>query len=189
MSASSPARPGPVHLIVTRRVRPGCEARFQEALRRLFQDSFGQAGVLGASMLVPPPGSASAEFGIVRTFAGARERDAFYASPLFLEWNRAVAPLVEDEGTTRPLHGLEAWFRGTRPPPARWKMAVLTWLAVWPATVAVRAVVAPVLGSVLPSVLLAGVVAAGVVALLTWVAMPLLVRAADGWLRPPAPGG
>ena len=36
-----------------------------------------------ASMLAPPPGSDSPEFGILRTFANEQERDAFYASALF----------------------------------------------------------------------------------------------------------
>lgn len=78
---------GPIHVVITRRVRPGCEAHYQEALRKFFQTSFAHDGVLGASMIVPPPGSGSREFGILRTFATARDRDAFYASPLFQEWN------------------------------------------------------------------------------------------------------
>lgn len=181
-----PSRPvQPVHLVITRHVRPGCEAQFQQALRRLFQDSFAHDGVLGASMIVPPPGSGSTEFGILRTFASERERDAFYASPLFREWNKTVAPLAEDDWTARPLHGMEAWFRTAERAPSRWKMAVLTWAAVWPASVLVRALLEPVLGGSLPSALFAGLVAAGVVGLLTWIVMPLYVRAAQAWLQPP----
>lgn len=176
---------GPIHVVITRRVRPGCEAQYQEALRKFFQTSFAHEGVLGASMIVPPPGSGSREFGILRTFASARDRDAFYASPLFQEWNKTVAPFAEDDWTSRQLHGMEAWFRSPQSAPARWKMALLTWAAVWPATVAVRALLHPLLGGTLPAVLFAGAVAAGVVALLTWLLMPWLVRAARGWLQPP----
>lgn len=176
---------GPIHVVITRRVRPGCEARYQEALRKFFQSSFAHEGVLGASMIVPPPGSGSREFGILRTFASARDRDAFYASSLFQEWNKTVAPFAEDDWTSRQLHGMEAWFRSPRRAPARWKMALLTWAAVWPATVAVRACLHPLLGATLPEMLFTGVVTAGVVALLTWLLMPLLVRAAERWLQPP----
>ncbi|MBI5423634.1 MAG: antibiotic biosynthesis monooxygenase [Opitutae bacterium] len=176
---------GPIHVVITRRVRPGCEAQYQDALRSFFQSSFAHDGVLGASMIVPPPGSGSTEFGILRTFASARDRDAFYASPLFQEWNKTVAPFAEDDWTSRQLHGMEAWFRSPRSAPARWKMALLTWAAVWPATVAVRALLQPLLGATLPAVLFAGAVAAGVVVLLTWLLMPWLVRAARGWLQPP----
>jgi antibiotic biosynthesis monooxygenase (ABM) superfamily enzyme len=175
----------PIHIVITRRVRPGCEAQFQLALRKFFQNSFAHDGVLGASMIVPPPGSGSREFGILRTFASARDRDAFYASPLFQEWNKTVAPFAEDDWTARQLHGMEAWFRSPQSSPARWKMALLTWAAVWPASVLMRAVLQPVLGTTLPAVLFAGVVAAGVVGLLTWLVMPLYVQAARAWLQPP----
>jgi len=175
----------PIHVVITRRVRPGCEAQYQEALRKFFQTSFAHEGVLGASMIVPPPGSGSREFGILRTFASARDRDAFYASPLFQEWNKTVAPFAEEDWTSRQLHGMEAWFRSPQSAPVRWKMALLTWLAVWPASVLVRTLLQPVLGATLPAVLFAGVVAAGVVALLTWAVMPLYVRAAHRWLQPP----
>lgn len=185
MSQNPPRATQPVHLVITRHVRPGCEAQFQQALRKFFQDSFAHDGVLGASMIVPPPGSGSTEFGILRTFASEAEREAFYASPLFREWNKTVAPLAEDDWVARPLHGMEAWFRTAEAAPSRWKMAVLTWAAVWPATVLVRALLQPVLGAALPAVLMAGVVTAGVVALLTWVLMPLYVKAARGWLQPP----
>lgn len=185
MSTTHPAAETPIHIVITRRVRPGREAEFQAALREFFRESFGHPGVLGASMIVPPPGSGSREFGILRTFASERERDAFYASDLFRSWLKEVEPLAEDDWSYRPLHGMEAWFRSPQSPPAKWKMALLTWLAVWPASVVVKMLLFPLLGSALPAVLFAGAVAAGVVIVLTWGAMPLLVKAARPWLQPP----
>ena len=188
MSATNPsaeAVQGPIHIVITRRVRPGCEAAFQQALREFFQVSFGHEGVLGASMVVPPPDSGSSEFGILRTFASERERDAFYDSPLFRAWEEKVAPLTDDAWTYRQLHGMEAWFRSPQRPPARWKMALLTWVAVWPVSMAMRALLFPYLGSVLPPVLFAALAAAGVVLVLTWGAMPLLVKIARPLLQPP----
>lgn len=184
-TTTHPAAETPIHIVITRRVRPGREAEFQAALRGFFQASFGHPGVLGASMVVPPPGSGSREFGILRTFASERERDAFYASDLFRHWLKEVEPLAEDDWSYRPLHGMEAWFRSPQRAPMRWKMALLTWLAVWPATVLVRAVLDPVVGSALPGGLLTGMVTAGVVVVLTWGAMPLLVKLAQPWLQPP----
>ena len=173
------------HIVITRRVRPGCEADFQKALREFFQESFGHNGVLGASMIVPPPGSGSSEFGILRTFVSDRERDHFYTSPLFKAWEERVAPLTEDGWTYRHLHGLEAWFRSPQSLPARWKMALLTWVAVWPVSVAVRALLLPLVSPVLPPLFFSGLVAAGIVTVLTWGAMPLVVKAARPWLQSP----
>ena len=67
---------------------------------------------------------------------------------------------------------------------ARWKMALLTWPAVWLVSTIVRTVLAPALGPVLPEVLESGVVTASVVSILTWIAMPLVVRVARPWLYP-----
>src|SRR5882672_5702347 len=125
----------PIHIAITRRVRPGCEAEFQQELRKFFQASFAHGGVLGATMIVPPPDSDSREFGILRTFANEKERDTFYASPIFKAWEAKCQPLTEaDSWSARPLHGLEAWFRSPQSLPPRWKMAIVTLLGVYPAS-------------------------------------------------------
>src|SRR3954468_5497330 len=115
----------PVHVAITRRVRPGCEAEFQNALREFLQSSFAHDGVMGASMLTPLPGSDTREFGILRTFADEKERDAFYQSPMFKRWEERARTLTEGEPVYRQLHGLEAWFRTPHNPPPRWKMAIV----------------------------------------------------------------
>jgi uncharacterized protein len=66
----------------------------------------------------------------------------------------------------------------------RWKMALLTWIAVWPTSMFVSLILKPTLGRDLPYVLAAGVTAAGIVVILYWIAMPLLVRVARRWLYP-----
>ena len=134
-------------------------------------------------MLVPLPGAPSPEFGILRTFSSAAERDAFYASPLFKDWDARVRPLTEGEPIHRHLTGLEAWFRSPSSPPPVWKMALLTWIAVWPVSMAVPAVLVPLIGNRMSNVLFAGAVAAGIVVVLTWFAMPLLVKLARPWLQ------
>ena len=173
----------PIHIAITRRVRPGCEAEFQQALREFFQTSFAHGGVLGATMLVPPPGSDSREFGILRTFADEKEHDDFYASPVFKAWEKKCEPLVESGSwTQRELHGLEAWFRSSGNVPPRWKMAVTTLLGVFPTSLLLTVTVgAAVHDWPLPARSL--VVAACMVALLTWVVMPLVTRLLHSWLH------
>jgi uncharacterized protein len=172
-----------IHVAITRRVRSGCEAEFQEALREFFQASFAHGGVLGATMIVPPPGSDSREFGILRTFATGKERDDFYASPIFKAWEEKCLPLTETGSWThRPLHGLEAWFRSPHNPPPRWKMAIATFLGVFP----VAAILNLTLGRAIlpwPFLLRNAAFNACMVALLTWVIMPLVTRALHGWLH------
>lgn len=175
----------PTHVAITRRVRPGCEAEFQQALREFFQTSFAHGGVLGATMIVPPPGSDSREFGILRSFADERERDDFYASPLFKAWEKRCEPLTESSSWTyRPLHGLEAWFRSPHAPPPKWKMALATFCGVYLVTTVLGRTLGPEIRSW--HFLLSGALFnACVVALLTWVVMPLVTRMLHRWLHPP----
>jgi antibiotic biosynthesis monooxygenase (ABM) superfamily enzyme len=133
----------PIHIAITRRVRPGCEAEFQQALREFFQTSFAHEGVLGVTMIVPPPDSASREFGVLRTFSDEKAREEFYASAMFKDWERKIEPLVEGEWTHRPLGGLEAWFRSPGGPPPRWKMAAVTLFGVYPVSLTIGLLLSP----------------------------------------------
>ena len=173
----------PIHVAITRRVRPGCEAEFQAALREFFQTSFAHGGVQGASMLTPPPDSDSREYGILRTFASEAERDAFYASPMFAAWEARARTLTEGEPVYRQLHGLEAWFRSPHNPPPRWKMAAATFCGVFPLAMALNLALGPVIQS-WNFVLRNAVFNACVVVSLTWVVMPLVARLLHGWLNP-----
>ena len=173
----------PIHVAITRRVRPGCEAEFQAALREFFQNSFAHGGVLGATMIAPPPGSDSREFGILRTFADENERDDFYASSIFKAWEAKCQPLTETGSwSARPLHGLEAWFRSPPSAPPRWKMALATFLGVFPTA----AILNLTLGAAIrpwPFILSSVVFNAAMVALLTWMVMPLVTQGLHRWLH------
>jgi antibiotic biosynthesis monooxygenase (ABM) superfamily enzyme len=171
----------PIHVAITRRVKPGHEAEFQQALREFFQSSFSHEGVLGASLLLPLPGSDSREIGILRTFASEAERDAFYGSPMFKAWEQRARTLTEGEPVYRQLHGLEAWFRSPGKPPPRWKMAIATFLGVFPAAMVLSLTLGPVIkpwNFILSSV----VFNACMVALLTWLIMPAITRSLHSWL-------
>ncbi len=171
----------PIHVAITRKVKPGNERAFEESLREFFQESLHHEGVLGVHLLSPPPGSNSREYGILRTFANEHERDEFYRSDLFGRWQKQVAKLTEGERTYRELHGLEAWFR-TAEAPARWKMAFLTWLGVWPTSLLVATFVGARLSN-FPDFLSSAIVAVIIVVCLTWIVMPMLVKLFRFWLH------
>jgi uncharacterized protein len=178
----------PIHIAITVRVRKTQVAEFERALTDFVSRSLAEPGARGVQCLYPPPGSASSEYGLIRSFASAADRDAFYKSALFKDWLAHIEPMVEGSSTRRELSGLEAWFRdGDGPMPPRWKMALLTWPAVWLASTLMRTIVAPALGPNVPQVVEAGFITAGVVVMLTWVVMPFLVRIARPWLRPESP--
>jgi uncharacterized protein len=175
----------PIHIAITLRVRKTHVAEFERALGDFASRSLAETGARGMHCLYPPPGSASTEYGIMRSFASAADRDAFYRTALFKDWLARVEPMVEGRSSRRQLNGLEAWFRDPKEPmPPRWKMALLTWIAVWLVSMLMRGILAPVLGPNVPPVLEAGLVSASIVVMLTWVAMPFLVKIMHPWLHP-----
>jgi antibiotic biosynthesis monooxygenase (ABM) superfamily enzyme len=173
----------PIHVAITRRALPGREAEFQQALRAFLGASFDQTSVHGASMLIPPPGSDGREYGILRTFASEGERDAFYQTPLFKEWDERARTMTEGEPVYRQLHGLGAFFRSTHHPPPRWKMAAATALGVYPTSLFLGEILGRVTHS-WPLLARAALFAIVMVALLTWVVMPLVSHLLHRWLHP-----
>jgi len=172
-----------IHIAITRRVRAGAEDEFQQALREFLRDSLANTGVLGVHVLEPAPGSASREYGILRTFADEAECDAFYRSPLFAAWQQRVAPLSEGDASRRKLTGLEAWFRSGNTSPPRWKMALATLVGVYPTSVALALTIGEAT-SAWPLLARSLAFAACMVAALTWVVMPVVTRVLRSWLHP-----
>lgn len=172
----------PIHLAITRRVRPGCEAEFERAIREFFHSSFVSDGVLGAHLLSPLPGTGSREYGILRTFASEGDRAAFYQSPAFQAWERKVGLLTEGHPRYRELHGLEAWFGQSDTPPPRWKMALTTFVGVYTVTLPLSLTLGPWLQT-WPLPLANAAFNLAVVPLLTWAVMPALTRVVRPWLH------
>ncbi len=177
----------PIYVAVVRRVKPGCEAAFEQALHEFVQRSLKLPGQNGVHVTRPPPGSDSREYGILRRFLDPGARDAFYQSALFREWRQQVAPLTEGEPLYDHLCGLETWFtlpgqRAIVPPPP-WKMALVTFVAVDVVTTLLFWGIGPAIQS-WPFLLRNSAFNIVVVAALTWLAMPLLTRLCKHWLYP-----
>jgi antibiotic biosynthesis monooxygenase (ABM) superfamily enzyme len=177
----------PITVAIIRVVKPGCEEAFERALHDFVQDSLYLPGQLGVHILRPAPGSGSHEYGILRRFESAEARDEFYRLPLFDEWKQKVAGLVEGEPRYEHLSGLETWFTlpGQRAivPPPRWKMALVTLVAVYPFSMLLGLTLGKWTSGWL-MVLSSLIFNASIVTGLTWFLMPLLTRLFKPWLYP-----
>src|SRR5271155_3844515 len=108
----------PIHIAIVLRARKSHITEFERALQKFARQSMAEPGARGVQCLYPPPGSASTDYGIMRSFASASERDAFYASPPFKDWLTLIEPMVEGKSTRRRLSGLEARvLQGQEPKP------------------------------------------------------------------------
>ena len=172
-----------VHFAVTRQVKPGCEQAFEDALREFARESFREPGTTGIHLIAPVPGTDGCEYGILRSFESETASRRFYGSDVFKNWQEQVAPMVIGAPRHRRLHGLEAFFRDTKHgPPPRWKMAIVTWMGVFPSVLLWSSLLPNVLSG-LPHLLVVAIVNVFVVATLAWGVMPLLTRFFAGWLQ------
>ena len=175
----------PIQVAIVRTVKRGSEAAFEQALHDFVQRTLPQAGQMGVHIVRPAPGSGSLQYGIIRKFSGREALAEFRTSPEYLEWNQTVLDLTEGSGHVEELCGLESWFTLPGQPMRalpRWKMAVATYLGVVPVIMGLSLTLGRLTGTwnfVLGNL----VFNACVVALLTWVVMPLITRALHGWLN------
>jgi antibiotic biosynthesis monooxygenase (ABM) superfamily enzyme len=127
----------------------------------------------------------SREYTVVDLFADLPARQAFKQSPDYGEWMRRLGAHTENEPHIEEIGGLGGWFtppKGRQSlPPSRLKMALVTFIGVYPLTSSLP----PLLSFLLPGwhPLLVNVIVTGlIVALLTWAVMPFLTRLFSGWL-------
>jgi uncharacterized protein len=133
------------------------------------------------------PGNDSRDYTVVHQFVDGAARRAFTASSSYGSWMAKLKELTEGDPVIEEFKGINSWFvppvqsPGTRP--TKMKMAVVTFVGVYPLT----SLLPPLLGRLLPTwhPLLVNVAVTGlIVTLLTWVIMPGLTRLFAGWLFP-----
>jgi antibiotic biosynthesis monooxygenase (ABM) superfamily enzyme len=168
-------------------VPAGKVARFEPLLQEMIMAAQGFDGHLGVDVLRPDGGGV---YQIIFRYRSPAEHEAWMASDRRHELVARIDRLLDD-GTTaevRTVDGWEGWFvtPGYAPPapPRRWKMAVVTFVALYPLLLALITVLRPVTrGWPVPLPLL--VTLGLTVPLMTWLVMPLLTVRLGPWLRRP----
>ncbi len=171
-----------VHVAVTRQVKPGSEKEFEQSLREFARESLREPGTTGVHLIGPVPRTEGCEYGILRSFESEEASRRFYDSEVFQQWQQRISDLVVGDSIVRRLHGLEAFFRDSKQAPPRWKMAIITWLGVFPSVLLWSSTLPQFLGG-LPHVLIVAIVNVFVVVTLAWAVMPLLSKLFAGWLH------
>ncbi len=174
----------PTKIILERRVRPGAQPKFREWVKSLMQTTSQYAGLQGSSVITSASGD---EVFILLRFASHAHLEQWHAAPEVRALLDEGKSLATEPEAVQVRSGLETWFTlpGVPPPataPARWKMALVTWLALLPQVI----VLSLVIPAALPLLLKVAVSTAIPVAMLTWLIMPRLTKLLYRWLYPAA---
>jgi antibiotic biosynthesis monooxygenase (ABM) superfamily enzyme len=185
-AGARPAADDPVTVLYSRRVKPGREADFEAWARGIVAAARQFPGHLGASVLDAP---GSREYHILFSFADRRSLRAWLDSDERRRWLVRVGELLEADRGLQQLTGLETWFKlpgsnvTTMTPPPRWKMWLVSLVAVYPLVLAFQVLVVPRMAR-LPLPLRALVFPLVLLTLMTFVVMPMVTRALRRWLGP-----
>lgn len=183
-SSSGASQQVPVKVVFERRVRPGADAAFRQWSERFVQTASRFPGHEGASVLAVP--NSESQFVLVR-FATPADLDRWQGSDEYASLIREADTLGPAGQYSETRTGLETWFTlpdkpAPSKPPANWKMALTTWVGLFPMVVALGYIFRPfglpvvleqAFGTIIPTVML------------TWVVMPTLTRMLYRWLYPP----
>ena len=182
----APGDDPPVTAVASRRVKRGREQEFEEWLSGILAAASEAPGYLGSEVLRPSDSEEDNEYRVVFRFDHASNLHAWEHSEERQRWLRKAEPL-QDEEKVHVLTGLETWFtlpsKAGEPSPPRYKMAVVTWLGVFPIVTIIFSLFGHWL-SLLPTLERTLVFTAVMVTLMTYVIMPRMTRLFSFWLYP-----
>jgi antibiotic biosynthesis monooxygenase (ABM) superfamily enzyme len=170
--------------VVTHTVKAGAEQRYEEWTREILNAVSRYPGYLGREVFLPTAGNR--KYTIIVRFDTDEHLKDWTESAARKEFISRAGDLLEKGDQNEVRTGIDFWFtpEGTRPPKA-WKQFLLTASAVYPLSLILPRLlaplyrVAPALGHPLISALLMAALLTG---LLTFVIMPRYTRLVRRWL-------
>lgn len=174
---------GPVTVVVRHRIKPGLEADFEVWQRGISHASLQFPGHLGYHII--RPADSRGEYLVMFRFDSLANLEAWEKSDERRLWLDRVTPLVAQPPTMQKHTGMEVWFTppAGRSPPPRYKMVVVTFVALYPLLSITAFLIAPHIADwpyllrMLPTTILT-------IILMTYFAMPFVTRLLTGWLYP-----
>ncbi len=172
---------GTVTAVVRRRVRPEKKAQFEQAMEHFIRHALSFPGHRGIAVLRPSDERVF-DYVVIDHFADEASRRAFTASPDYRKWMERLGTFTEGDPLIQEHEGIAGWFPiSTAYKPSKPKMALVTFLGVYPLTASLPSLFNHWLSPWHP--LLVNVIAtAAIVILLTWVVMPFMTRVFAPWI-------
>jgi hypothetical protein len=174
-------------VVITHRVREGCEEMYQKWLDEIVPRSKTYPGHLGVMIVRPVPGATST-FTVVIRFDTENHLRAWMGSDERKRLIEKVKPCLADDDQFLVRSGLDFWFtpQGAKAKlPTRWKQFLVTWSAIFPLVLLAFPTVELVmqqLGIPPNRYLRTLIVTCVVVLLMVYVVMPRYTKAVHRWL-------
>lgn len=177
----------PVTVVFVRNVKPERILDFEDWVKGVIQVVKGFEGYLGADIIRPGDHS-HPEYVIVLRFDEYPHLRVWMESIERKEWVKRSEEMTIGETFIQETHGFEPWFTlpdhsAASTPPARYKMASLTILAIYPPLLAVSTVLSSLLQG-WPRALIILLTVLLLVPAMTYFIMPWTTRLFRSWLYP-----
>jgi|SRR5918996_206437 antibiotic biosynthesis monooxygenase (ABM) superfamily enzyme len=171
--------------VICRNIKAGHEKDYDDWLRRYLTFERNAPGYLGTTILLPGGTSSNLRY-IIDRFSNKASMEA---------WKNSAESrnLLEEANNYSTLHyetstGLETWFMlpnlktlSQPPPPSKWKMAIVVFVAAYIISSVSRSILNPFIGQ-WPTLAIAVIYTAILVVSLTYFAMPIMSRLLQHWL-------
>jgi antibiotic biosynthesis monooxygenase (ABM) superfamily enzyme len=183
-SKTAADRSEPTAFIVTHIIKAGAERRYEDWTREILRVVSGFPGYLGREVVLPTQGER--KYTVIVRFDSSEHLKAWAESETRKEFISRVGDLMEKGDQYEIRTGIDFWFtpKGVKPPKP-WKQFILTTTAVYPLSLIIPRLLAPLfrIAPPLGNELAAGLLVAAILtALLTFVVMPHYTRLAQKWL-------
>ena len=171
-------------IVVSHFVKDDKEEVFEEALKKVIQKAKGYDGYEGIQ-IIRPSTKAAREYILLIRFDSEINYQVWAASEPRNEWFKELKKYVYKESEIRYEEGLEFWFSlpeaiGTKPQ-TKWKMAILTWMVIYPSVLALSTL-AGIYLDFLPLALRMLLVSMTLVSLMTYLIMPRITKLFAFWI-------
>jgi uncharacterized protein len=181
--------------VITQRIDPGCERAYEELLKGIHREVQRFGGFLSREVIKSVRGH-QLEYSFILHFDSDSNLNRWERSPERQKWLSRMSKLTAHSTPLQVLTGLETWFTLSTDqaivPPFRYKMAVVTWLAIFPLITFLSYGMGAVLtaaGLDLPVIGRTFIATALAVPLMTYVLMPRMTRLFASWLYDDRSGG
>jgi len=178
-------------LLVSRRAKPGYEAEFEWLMAEFITSAEAFPGCIGAQLVHPGDEEAVEDtlYHALMAFSDSNSLDAWQKSPERAAGLASIASYIEGSAVERGISGLAHWFQprtgAKQNQPPRWKVAVVTWLGIFPTVYLLFLLLGTALApwSLFARIFLLTIL---VVTIMTWGVAPQLTRMLRPWLFPSA---